>query len=77
MNGGEAPVFVKIEEYRQVLDTIELIKKNLAEAKRIFAELNTIKDRENAELQSWGANLEEIEAKLGEIDRMMVDPGQW
>ncbi len=77
MNNREAPVFVKIEEYKQVIDTIDLIKKNLAEAKKVFAELTSLKDQENAELQSWGANIEEIEAKLGEIDKMVVNPGQW
>lgn len=73
----QAAVFVKIDEYKQVLDTIELIKKNLWEAKKVLTELNALKDQENMELASWGTNLDEIEAKLGEIDKMMVDPGQW
>lgn len=73
----QAAVFVKIDEYKQVLDTIELIKKNLWEAKKVLTELNALKDQENMELASWGTNLDEIEAKLGEIDKTMVDPGQW
>lgn len=77
MNGNEKPVFVKIDEYKQVLDTLGLIRKNVAEAKKIFSELTAIKDREGAELQTWGTNLDEIEEKLGEIDKMMVDPGRW
>ncbi|HIH05103.1 TPA: hypothetical protein HA281_00635 [Candidatus Woesearchaeota archaeon] len=77
MNGNEKPVFVKIDEYKQVLDTLGLIRKNVAEAKKVFSELAAIKDQEDAELQTWGTNLDEIEAKLGEIDKMMVDPGRW
>ncbi|HLD87247.1 MAG TPA: hypothetical protein VJB12_04215 [Candidatus Nanoarchaeia archaeon] len=74
---NQAAVFVKIDEYKQVLDTVEIIKKNLAEAKKVLTELNAIKDAENAELTSWGSNLDEIEAKLNDIDRMMIEPGQW
>ena len=74
---NQAAVFVKIDEYKQVLDTVELIKKNLGEAKKVLAELNTIKDAENAELASWGQNLDEIEAKISDMDKLMMDPGQW
>ncbi len=74
---NQAAVFVKIDEYKQVLDTVELIKKNLNEAKKVLGELNAIKDAENQELASWGANLEEIEAKISDMDKLMIDPGQW
>ncbi len=76
MNGREAPVFVKIDDYKQVLDAVDLIKKNISEAKKVLAELNTLKDQENAELASWGSNLDEMEAKIEEMGRMMADPGQ-
>ena len=74
---NQAAVFVKIDEYKQVLDTIDLIKKNLMEAKKVLGELNAIKEQENSEFASWGTNLDEIEAKLTEIDKMLVEPGQW
>ena len=68
------PVFVKIEDYRQMLDVIEMIKKNLAEAKKMLADLNQLKEQESTEIQSWGTEIDQIEAKINDIDKLMFEP---
>ena len=71
-----ASVFVKIEDYKEVLEVINAIKKNLAEARKTLDELTALKEQENSELQAWTSNLEEIEAKIEDIDKMMYEPSQ-
>lgn len=71
---GEAPVFVKIEDYRDILDVMDLIKDRLAEAKRTLADINELKNDEDAELELWNTTLSDIEKKLGEIDRTLFEP---
>ena len=71
-----ASVFVKIEDYKEVLEVINAIKKNLAEARKTLDELTALKEQENSELQAWTSNLEEIEAKIEVIDKMMYEPSQ-
>jgi predicted nucleic acid-binding Zn-ribbon protein len=69
-----APVFVKIEDYRQMLDVVEMIKKNLKEAKQMLSDLNQLKEQESAEIQSWSSELEQMEAKIEDINKLMFQP---
>ena len=69
-----APVFVRIEDYRQMLDVIEMIKKNLAQAKQMLGDLNQLKEQEASEIQSWGEELDRIESKINDMDKLMFQP---
>ncbi len=69
-----APVFVKIEDYRQMLDVVEMIKKNLKEAKQMLADLNQLKEQETNEIQSWSSELEQMESKIDDINKLMFQP---
>jgi len=71
---GEAPVFVKIEEYNDVLDMLEFIKNKLNEAKRTLANIREMKNEEDSELDMWKTNLHEIERKIDGIDRTLFEP---
>ena len=71
---GEAPVFVKIEDYKDILDVLDLIKDRLAEAKRTLADINELKNDEDSELELWGSTLNEIEKKIEGIDRTLFEP---
>ena len=71
---GEAPVFVKIDDYKDILDVLDLIKDRLEEAKRTLADINELKNDEDAELELWSSTLNEIEKKLGDIDRTLFEP---
>ena len=69
-----APVFVKIEDYRQMLDVVEMIKKNLVQAKQMLGDLNQLKEQESSEIQSWGEELDRIESKINDMDKLMFQP---
>ena len=71
---GEAPVFVKIDDYKDILDVLDLIKDRLGEAKRTLADINELKNDEDAELELWGSTLSEIEKKLDDINRTLFEP---
>ncbi len=69
-----APVFVKIDDYKDILDVLDLIKDRLGEAKRTLADINELKNDEDAELELWSSTLNEIEKKLEDIDRTLFEP---
>jgi hypothetical protein len=69
-----APIFVKIDEYKEILDVITLIKGKISEAKGILGEINEVKNTEDKELESWVNELEEVERKISYIDRTLLDP---
>lgn len=70
----EAAVFVKIDDYKDILDVLDLIKDRLAEAKRTLADINELKNDEDAELELWSSTLNEIEKKLEDIDKTLFEP---
>ncbi|MEM3690673.1 MAG: hypothetical protein QXZ40_03030 [Candidatus Micrarchaeia archaeon] len=69
------PVFIKIEEYKDLLDAFELIKRKLKDAKAILAELEDIKAREASELENRQAILSDIENRINELDDILLEPG--
>jgi hypothetical protein len=74
MKHGEAPVFVKIENYKDVLDVFDLIKDKLEQAKRTLGDINELKNEEDSELDLWKSTLDELERKVQNIDRVLFEP---
>ena len=68
------PVFVKIEEYKDVLDIMNMIRNKLEEAKRVIAKINELKNEEDAELELWHSGVEEVERKVDFVDRALFEP---
>jgi len=68
------PVFVKIDDYKDVLDVIELIRSKIAQAHSTIQKINGLKSEENAELDMWKANLNDIEQKISKIDNSLLEP---
>ena len=66
------PVFVKINDYNDVLEVIELLNEKLENAKQVMAKINELKHEEDTELELWNAELEEIEKKLSFVDNKLV-----
>jgi len=71
-----AHVFIKIEEYKEVLDTISLIKDKLQEAKGTLDKINGIKAKEDSEIDSWNQKLNEAESKIQEMDNKLLNPDE-
>ncbi len=70
----EAQVFVKIDEYKDVLRTVGLIKSKLNEAKSTLAKVKELKIQEDSELSGWESKLSEIEGKIEGIDNILFEP---
>ena len=70
----EMPIFVKIDEYKEVIDIVNIMKNKLVEAKDILAKINELKNREDAELELWNSGIEEVERKVEFIDKTLFEP---
>lgn len=70
------PVFVKIEDYNDVLDVTNMIKNKIVEAKETLGKLNELKNAEDSEVELWKTNLDEIERKVDFIDKTLFEPSQ-
>ena len=70
---NKAPVFVKIEDYREVLDIIGLIREKLSQAKDTVNKISSLKSEEEREIDSWKKGISDIEDKLKLIDSELAE----
>ncbi|MFP4117305.1 MAG: hypothetical protein ACLFTR_00095 [Candidatus Woesearchaeota archaeon] len=70
----ELPVFIKVEDYKDVIDVMELIKNKILEANGVLEKIRKLKAEEDAELELWDSNLEDIERKISYIDKTLFEP---
>ncbi len=68
------PVFVKIDEYEDVLTLIHNIRRKLDEAKQTLLKINDLKSEEDQLLEHWQGGLDEIEKKVEFIDHSLNQP---
>ncbi len=71
---AEAQVFVKIENYKDVLLTVGLIKDKLNDAKETLGKIKDLKQQEDEELGKWDSKLSEIENKIEGMDKILFEP---
>ncbi len=70
------PVFVKVEEYNDVLSLIKAIRRKMEEAKETLAKINELKNEEDHQVELWQNSLVEIEKKVDFIDHSLSEPEQ-
>ncbi|MFH1063982.1 MAG: hypothetical protein V1729_02800 [Candidatus Woesearchaeota archaeon] len=70
----QAPLFVKVDEYKDVLDIVDLVKNKLGEAKSKIREINELKNQEDSEIEIWSNELSDIERKVDFIDQTLLEP---
>lgn len=73
MQEKSVPVFVKIENYKEVLDILDVMKKKLKETKQELIKVKELKSQEDQELQEWEKNVNEISKRLSFIDSAFFD----
>ena len=73
----EMPVYVKIDEYKEILEIIGIIKDRIAEAKEILAKISELKNEEDAELELWHSGLDEVEKKIEFADNSLFKPASF
>ena len=71
---AEKPVFVKLEEYKNIVGVVETVKGQLAAAKETLAEIKKLKQEEDVELEIWQTVLTEIENRVHFIDGTITEP---
>lgn len=66
------PAFVAVDEYRSIMDHSDRVRSKLAEAEEFVHRLSEIKADEEKAFDKWRSQLEDIERKLGQIDRVIA-----
>lgn len=70
------PVFVKLDEYKELVKVLEETKEKLANAKELLSKIEELKRQEDSELESWNTELSEAEERIDDVDKILLKPEQ-
>lgn len=70
----KAPVFVKIDEYKDIMDIMTLMREKLRQAKFLLDKIAELKAQEDSELATWAKELEDVETRVSTIDKTLFEP---
>jgi len=69
----DKPLFVRVEKYKDVMETLNGLKSKLNEAGDILRELSRIKAEEEHELNAWQQDLEQAKERLLAIEKNLSE----
>ena len=72
----KAPVFVKIEDYKDILDILALTKEKLRQAHTLLEKIAELKKTEDTALENWNKDLDDVAQFVSEIDKTLLAPEQ-
>ncbi len=68
------PVFIKIEEYNDVLMLMRTVRRKLDEAKETLLKIHDLKNEEDHQLEMWQNTLSDVEKKVDFISHSLNEP---
>jgi len=68
------PVFVQVEDYRDVLALLRAIEKKVDDAKDTLLRINELKNEEDELVEHWQNGLAEVEKKIEFINHSLNEP---
>jgi len=68
-------IFVKLNEYKDIIELIDTLKDKLGQAKSTLEKINNLKAEEETEVELWQNSINEIERKITMIDKSLFDQG--
>ena len=70
---GERPVFVKLQEYREAMASIEVLKQKIRETEGLLGRIDQLRSQEQVEMAAFRDNLNKIKEKLVAIDKRLFE----
>tara|TARA_Y100000310_G_C20651224_1_gene799551 strand:- start:1569 stop:1940 length:372 start_codon:yes stop_codon:yes gene_type:complete len=66
-------VFIKMDHYKEALDTVTKIKNKIKDADMVLNDLRNMKAKEDEHLIKWHNDLEDIKKRLNKMDEVLYD----
>ncbi len=66
-----APIFVKIEQHKELTKLLATAQQKLKEAETMLEQLERLKAEEDAQLKAWGAMLADVKARTTDLNEAL------
>ena len=70
----EMPVFIKIENYKEVIELLHVIKGKVKEAKSYLDRVHSLKEEEDAKINEWHDLIVDLDKKVDFINSTLMEP---
>ena len=67
-------VYVKLDDYNDVMDVVSLVKERLKQAKFLISKIKELKTQEDSEIENWAAELDNVGERISIIDQTLKEP---
>lgn len=67
------PIFVKIDDYKELLDVMDVMKQKLKNASVTLQKIKELKAEEDRELKDWEKNLMEVTKRVTLMDKTFFE----
>ncbi|MBI5072472.1 hypothetical protein HZA99_01500 [Candidatus Woesearchaeota archaeon] len=71
---AQKPVYVKLDEYKNILTLVDTLKAQVQAAKETLDDIRKLKQEEDVELEIWQTVIQEIENRMNFIDSTITEP---
>ena len=71
---AQKPVYVKLDEYNNILTLVDTLKEQVNAAKQTLGEIRKLKQEEDVELEIWQTVVTELENRIAFIDNTITEP---
>ena len=73
-NNPGASVFVKISDYREIINVMDILKGKLREAKATLARVESLRNQEEEQINQWNSAIDEVDSRIISIDKNLLEP---
>ena len=67
------PIFVKLDEYEDIVNIMNIVQRQISQAKNLLNKVADLKSQEDIELEKWYADISEVENKIKWIDSTLFE----
>ena len=71
------PVFVKVDEYNNVLRLLKSIRHKMDDAKSTLLKIHELKNEEDHQIELWQNSLGEVEKKIDFLNHSLSEPEKY
>lgn len=74
MDGKRADLFIKIDEYKDILDIINLVQQKIRHSRELLNKIEELKAQEDSQIQEWKMAIDDVDKKMIFIDQVLLEP---
>jgi predicted DNA-binding protein (UPF0251 family) len=74
MKNQTTPVFIKLDNYKKILSSVDDVKKRIVEVNKTIQEIEELRLAEQQELNQWKTNIAEISEEISFVDATLFEP---